>query len=68
MAWLDGVDNPGGPGECPAPLSVRAWNWMDGLDWQAIEMVAELLGVRDLEALVADLVVIRDWRKNRDAH
>lgn len=33
---------------------------MGGLDWQALPLVAELIGVEDIEQLVADLVVIRD--------
>ena len=39
---------------------------MGGLDWQALPVVAEMLGVCDIEALIADLVTIRDWQ-NRSA-
>ncbi len=30
------------------------------LDWSALEVVAELLGITDLETLVLQLVAIRD--------
>jgi len=45
---------------------VRAWNVMGGLDWAALPVVAEMLGVRDIEGLVADLVAIREF-KNRSS-
>lgn len=61
------MDNPGGPGNCPADsvLSLKAWNLMGGLDWKAMDTVTELLGIRDIEALIGDLVTIRDWQKER---
>jgi hypothetical protein len=33
---------------------------MGGLDWTALPIVAELLGVEDLDLLVSQLVAIRD--------
>ena len=54
---------PGEPGPCPAPLSVEAWNTLGGLEWAGLEVVAEMLGVRDIEGLVADLTVIRDFHQ-----
>ena len=33
---------------------------MGGLDWAALPMVIEMLGVKDVEALVAQLCVLRD--------
>lgn len=67
MTWLDGVQNPGGPGHCPdgSVLSLKAWNLMDGLDWAALETVADVLGINDIEALIEDCTTIRDWQKNR---
>ena len=61
------MDNPGGPGSGPADsvLSLKAWNLMGGLDWNAMETVTELLGIRDIDALIGDLVTIRDWQKER---
>ena len=35
---------------------------MGGLDWAALPVVAEMLGVNDIEALIADLTVIRDFQ------
>lgn len=32
---------------------------MDGIDWNALPVVAEMLGVRDVEMLIARLVAIR---------
>ena len=40
---------------------------MGGLDWAALPVVAEMLGVKDIEALVTDLSVIRDFQnRSRD--
>lgn len=40
---------------------------MGGLDWAALETVAALLGVEDIEPFVVRLVAIRDWNaENRD--
>lgn len=38
---------------------------MGGLDWIAMDTVTELLGIRDIDALIGDLVTIRDWQKER---
>lgn len=35
---------------------------MGGLDWAALPVVAEMLGVNDIEALITDLTVIRDFQ------
>lgn len=35
---------------------------MDGIDWQALPVVVEMLGVRDIEGLIADLVAIREFQ------
>lgn len=39
---------------------------MGGLDWAALPVVAEMLGVRDIEGLVGGLITIRDHHRNRD--
>jgi len=44
---------------------VRAWNLMVGLDWQEFELVAEMLGVRDVESWITDLATLRDWHNRR---
>jgi hypothetical protein len=36
---------------------------LGGLEWQGIETVAEILGLRDIERLVAELTVIRDFQR-----
>lgn len=37
------------------------------LDWQALELVAALMGIEDIDSLVVRLVAIRDWQAaNRD--
>lgn len=33
---------------------------MRGLDWAALPIVAEVLGVTDVEMLIAQMVVLRD--------
>lgn len=35
---------------------------MGGIDWAALPVVAEMLGVNDIEALIADLVAIRGFQ------
>jgi len=44
-------------------LSAEAWNVLGGLEWEGLEAVAEMLGIRDIERLVADLTVIRDFQR-----
>lgn len=62
------MENPGGPGPIPdaSALALRAWNLMGGLDWAALPVVAEILGVRDIEALVDGVTTVRDWQNNRN--
>lgn len=38
---------------------------MGGLEWAALETVADVLGVQDIEALIEDITTIREWQKNR---
>lgn len=43
-----------------AGISVQAWNIMGGaIDWQALPIVAEILGVEDIEMLITHLIAIR---------
>ena len=56
------------PKSAPPPdvqMAVTAWNLMGGIDWIAIDAVAEMLGITDIETLITQLVTIRD--ANRDA-
>lgn len=46
-------------GECA--LSLRVWNEMRGIDWDAIPYFVEIHGIEDVEALILDLIVIRDF-------
>ena len=51
------------PKSAPPPdvqMAVTAWNLMGGIDWIALDAVAEMLGITDLETLVLQLVAIRD--------
>ena len=47
-------------------LSIRAWNIMGGIDWAALPVVAEMLGIDDIETLVLQLVAIRDAQRERE--
>lgn len=40
---------------------------MGGLDWQALPIVADMLGIKDLEAFIACLAAIRDHDRETDA-
>lgn len=37
---------------------------MGGLDWNALPVVAEMLGVRDVESFIIALAALRDWQRN----
>ena len=47
-------------------LSIRAWNIMGGIDWAALPVIAEMLGIDDIETLVLQLVAIRDAQRERE--
>ena len=56
------------PKSAPPPdvqMAVTAWNLMGGIDWLALDAVAEMLGITGIETLITQLVTIRD--ANRDA-
>lgn len=38
---------------------------MGGVEWDALDMVAEMLGVRDVESWISDLATLRDWHRKR---
>lgn len=42
-------------------------NGMGGLDWAGLPIVAELLGIDDIEALVHRLMTIKVWRPDSDS-
>ena len=42
-------------------VAVRAWNLLGGLDWAGLPVVAEVLGVDDIEWLVDQLTIIREF-------
>jgi hypothetical protein len=44
-------------------LAVRAWNLMGGIDWAALPVVAEMLGIEDIETLVINLTEIREFNR-----
>ena len=39
---------------------------MGGLDWAALPVIAEMLGIDDIETLVLQLVAIRDAQRERE--
>lgn len=43
-------------------MALKAWNMMRGLDWAALPIIAEKLGVRDIELFIDQLVQIREWQ------
>ena len=47
-------------------LLIRAWNIMGGIDWAALPVIAEMLGIDDIETLVLQLVAIRDAQRERE--
>lgn len=39
---------------------------MAGLDWQALPIIAEILGIEDVEGLVLDLLTMRTWNSEQN--
>lgn len=46
-------------------MAVAAWNMAGGLDWSALPVVCEVLGIREPDVLIAQLVAIRDAQSQR---
>ncbi len=43
---------------------MRAWNLMGGeINWAALETVAEVFGIADIERFVFELEALRDWQQ-----
>lgn len=38
---------------------------MEGIEWAAIPIVAEMFGIIDIEALVLQLITIRTWQNEQ---
>jgi hypothetical protein len=55
------------PGAAPAgaELAIEAWNMLGGLDWSGLEMVADILGIDDIELLIGQLMAIRDFQAKK---
>ena len=65
MAWLERCQLPIEP-QPPPPdvnLALRGWNMLGGMEWSGLEMVADLLGVEDVEIFVIQLAALRDNRE-----
>lgn len=61
--WLDGLNLPikPAPPDFSTTFAIRAWNLMQGsIDWQAMDTVTELLGINDIELLIAQLETIKE--------
>jgi hypothetical protein len=52
-----------GPPPPESSQAVEAWNIMGGLNWSALPIVVELIGVDDVELLIEQLVIIRNKQK-----
>ena len=61
-AWLESTQNPGQSGLPPeeSVIALRCWNTMQGIDWDALEIIAEYYGVQDINLLIHQLITIRD--------
>ncbi len=40
---------------------------MRGLDWAALPVIVEILGIVDVEQYVAKLIALRDWQTDNPA-
>lgn len=49
-------------------LAIKAWNWLqngsNAIDWAGLPIVCALLGVRDVERLLHDLLTIKTHMAN----
>jgi hypothetical protein len=49
----------------PAPgnfsLAVEGWNMMQGIDWQALPVIVEMLGIEDVDLYIRQLLTIRNF-------
>ncbi len=44
-----------------AAIAVKAWNLMGGeIQWSALEFIAELFGIQDMDIFIHQLAAIRD--------
>lgn len=61
MAWLETLD-PKQPAAPPVEtLGPKVWNMMGGrVEWTAMPLIVDLLGVADPEEMVHDLLIVRD--------
>ncbi len=39
---------------------------LGGLDWAGLPVVAEMLGIEDVESLVRSLITVRDYQRKKD--
>jgi hypothetical protein len=52
-----------------ARLAIQVWNLMNGeLNWTALPIVCEMVGVTDIEPLIARLCAIRDYQRKDEPH
>lgn len=60
--WLDGLNLPIKP---PPPdvstiMAIRAWNLLNAsIDWQAMDVVTEVLGITEIDVLISQLETIK---------
>ena len=62
--WLGGLDLPfqsSGP-DSQTYLAIRVWNLMNGqLDWHALNIITVIMGITDIELLIAQLDTIKNY-------
>jgi hypothetical protein len=57
---------PNSPPDSDVVLAVKAWNMMDAkIDWVALPVVTELLGITDIECLILQLETIKEHGRQR---
>lgn len=45
---------------------MQAWNIMGGIDWQALPIVVDMLGISDPENLIYQLVTLREHQRTKE--
>jgi hypothetical protein len=70
-AWLDRsrlTTITPGPVPPASIMALEAWSMLGGLEWAGLDRVMQILGIDDEEMLIAQLMVIRDFKTKAQAH
>lgn len=47
-------------------MAMQIWNASRGIEWPALDVLAEIHGVTDIEVLIAELLAIRSFQEQQN--